>query len=112
MDRRPRNLDTELSALERDLAALTLRVATLRHAANTEQHPPRPPLPPRRREPVLGDRVRFHIKHQGYAEGVVIGVTPQRVRIRRVDTAGIFLRAPHNVTVLQPPRPPTEGNTL
>ena len=102
MDRRPRNLNTELADLERDLAALTLRVASLRNAANTKQLPP-PRVPPRRREPVVGDYVRFHIKHQGYADGVVIGVTPQRVRIRRIGTPGIFLRAPHNVSVRPPP---------
>ena len=50
-----------ISALERKLAALNIRVATLRNAVNAEQQPPRP------------DTVRFHIKHLGYAEGVIIG---------------------------------------
>ena len=90
---RARPINTELAELEEQLAALTLRVAQLRARADAEtQVTPRPIT--------TGDRVRFRIIGQGYAEGVIIGITATRVRIRQDTTNHIFLRAPHNVTRL------------
>ena len=91
MERRLLPLSTELEELERELAALTLRVAALRNRNNTD---------PARRVPSVGARVRFFIANQGYTEGVIIGITPQRLRVRQDTTNHQFLRAPHNVTLL------------
>jgi uncharacterized Fe-S cluster-containing radical SAM superfamily enzyme len=85
-------LKKDLADLETDLAALTLRVAHLRTqisvSANTER-----PL-------IIGDRVRFRIVGQGYAEGIIIATTAHRIRIRQDTTGHIILRAPHKVTRL------------
>jgi uncharacterized Fe-S cluster-containing radical SAM superfamily enzyme len=91
MDRRPpRSLKNDLADLETDLAALTLRVAHLRtQIAVTNERPL-----------TIGDRVRFRIVGQGYAEGVIIATTAHRIRIRQDATGHIILRAPHKVTLL------------
>jgi hypothetical protein len=95
MDRRPqRALTTELEALEQDLAALNLRVAAIRGQIN-----PRPTVT-RTRTPLVGDRVRFYLAGRQSAEGVVIGITAHRIRIRQDNTNHVFLRAPHNITIL------------
>jgi uncharacterized Fe-S cluster-containing radical SAM superfamily enzyme len=93
MDRRPtRSLTHDLADLETDLAALTLRVAHLRTQITTEVHTKRPLI--------IGDRVRFRIVGQGYAEGVIIATTTHRIRIRQDTTGHIILRAPHKVSLL------------
>ena len=94
MDRRSRRpIDNELENLERELATLTLRVAAIRNQVNTASNPIG-------RIARVGDRVRFHIAGQGNTEGVVIGTTAHRLRIRQDRSSHIFLRAPHNVTTL------------
>jgi hypothetical protein len=94
MNRRPRRpLNEELADLEQQLASLTLRVAEIRSQIN----PGSTRLP---RTPTIGDRVRFHIAGQGNVEGIIIGATEHRVRIRQDGSSHIILRAPHNVTVL------------
>jgi hypothetical protein len=93
MDRRSRRpLDNELENLERELAALTLRVAAIRNQRNQSN--------PIGRVASIGDRVRFRIAGQGNAEGVVIGITAHRLHIRQDRSGHVFLRAPHNVTIL------------
>jgi hypothetical protein len=80
-------LNAELQALERDLAALTIRVRVLR--ARVDHQGP----------PVIGDRVRFLLA--GFpTDGVIIGITTHRVQIRQDRTNHVLLRAPHNVTVI------------
>jgi hypothetical protein len=100
MDRRPTRstLDTELRNLERELAALRLRVATIRNHANTTTPPAISASV--ERVPTTGDRVRFNIIGQGYADGVIIRVTPKRVLIRQDRTGNVLSRAPHNVTLI------------
>jgi hypothetical protein len=94
MDRRSRRpLTTELEALEQDLAALTLCVATLRR----EQSNTRPAVT---RVPIVGDRVRFYLAGRHSAEGVIIGITAHRIRIRQDITNHVLLRAPQNITIL------------
>jgi hypothetical protein len=96
MDRRPRRpINTELQALEQDLAALTLRVAALRRQVN-----PNPSPTSNQRLPTIGDRLRFHLAGRDSAEGVIIGITAHRVRIRQDSTRHVFLRAPHNITII------------
>jgi hypothetical protein len=94
MNRGPqRPLNEELQALEQELATLTLRVAAIRKRVK--------PQPTNHlRPPIVGDRVRFTLAGHNNAEGVVISVTPRRVRIRQDQTNDILLRAPHNVTIL------------
>lgn len=89
MNRRARPINTELAELEEQLAALTLRVAQLRARADAETPPIQRPL-------TIGDRVQFIISGRRY-EGIIIGITASRVRIRQDATHHIFLRAPHNV---------------
>jgi uncharacterized Fe-S cluster-containing radical SAM superfamily enzyme len=92
MNRRPRRpLQTQLADLETELAALTIRVAHLRTQVTETSSP---------LTPNIGERVRFRIVGQGYAEGIVIARTAQRIRIRQDTTDHIFLRAPHKVTIL------------
>jgi hypothetical protein len=92
MDRRTRTpINQELEALERELASLTLRVAEIRSRVGEEGRGPRTPQ--------VGDRVRFFIRGRN-AEGVVIGITAHRIRIRQDTTSHIFLRAPQNVILL------------
>ena len=92
MNRRPRRpIDDKLEDLERELAALTVRVAAIRTRANKQSPDPRPAL-------TIGTRVRFHITGQGQVEGVIVGETPQRIRVRQTSTGHIYLRAPSNVT--------------
>jgi hypothetical protein len=80
-------LHAELQALERDLAALTIRVRVLR--ARVDYQGP----------PVIGDRVRFLLA--GFpTDGVIIGITTHRIQIRQDRTNHVLLRAPHNVTVI------------
>jgi hypothetical protein len=80
------HVNAELQALERDLAALTIRVRVLR--ARVDYQGP----------PVIGDRVRFLLA--GFpTEGVIIGITTHRIQIRQDRTNHVLLRAPHNVTV-------------
>jgi hypothetical protein len=96
MDKRPRRpspINTELQALEQDLAALTLRVAEIRRRVT-----PRPRR--NQRLPIVGDRVRFHLAGRYSAEGVIIGITAHRVRIRQDSTHHVFLRAPQNVSII------------
>jgi hypothetical protein len=94
MNRRSRRpLNEELQDLERELAALTLRVAEIRSQVNTGNTR-------NRRTPTIGDRVRFHIPGQGNVEGVIVGVTEHRVRIQQDVSSHIILRAPHNVTII------------
>lgn len=82
-----------LQEIEEALQALTLRVAELR----STQSPLDPPQP---REPSIGDRVRFVI-NGNVTEGIIIGRTPQRVKIKVTGKRGYYLRAPHNVTIIQ-----------
>jgi hypothetical protein len=100
MDRRPRrNIDNDLQQLERELAALTLKVAALRNQNNNNQnnnnnnahHP---------HGPNIGDRVSFRILGRGTAEGTIVHITAHRVRIRQDITNHLFDRAAHNVVVL------------
>ena len=84
------NIDTELQQLERELAALTIRVAALRNRSNTTTQ----------RSFQIGDRVRFTFGGRHDAEGIIIGTTAQRLRIREIATSNIVLRAPHNVTYI------------
>ena len=94
MARRPqRHINTELEELERELAALTLRVAEIRNRANADSTSTV-------RVPNIGDRVRFRINGKGNVEGVIIGITTHRLRIRQDSTSYIILRAPHNVTLI------------
>lgn len=98
MNNRPRRpLIEELTALEADLAALTLRVADLRIRAGPTQPPPRT-----RDLRVLqvGDRVEFNIVGRGPCTGEIVGITPQRVRVREDTTRQTHLRAPRNVRLL------------
>jgi hypothetical protein len=93
MNRRPRQpINTELEELEQELAALTLRVAAIRTRIRVTSAQPS-------QTPVVGDRVRFTIAGSS-AEGVIISVTAQRVRIQQDITHHIFLRAPHNVIII------------
>jgi hypothetical protein len=93
MDRRQRRpLNAELRSLEQELAALTLRVAAIRNQVTTEDDTPHTPS--------IGDRVRFYLVGTIQAEGIIIGTTAHRVRIRQDRTGHIILRAPHNVTLL------------
>ena len=94
MNRRPhRPIDDELEDLERELAALTVRVAAIRSRANEQSPDPRLVL-------AIGTRVRFHIVGQGQVEGVIVGETPQHICIRHISTGLIYLRAPSNVTCI------------
>jgi hypothetical protein len=90
-NRRPNATESQLEQLERELAALTLRVASIRRSLPA-QHRNIPPA----RDFSIGDRVRFQL-NQGRAEGTIVGITAQRVRIREAATGHIFLRAPHNI---------------
>jgi hypothetical protein len=93
MNRKPnRPLNTELADLERELAALTLQVAAIRDQVNTG-----PPIT--RCLPSIGDRVRFNVAGAD-SEGVIVGITARRVRIRQDVTGHTVLRAPHNVTLI------------
>ena len=90
MDRRHRRpITSELEDLERELAALTLRVAALRNSVGVPE-----------RSLAIGDRVRFEIIGRGRTTGVVVATTAKRVRIRQDITGHIFIRAPHNATLL------------
>lgn len=92
MNRRPRRgINTELAELEQELAALTLRVATIRRQANNNTT---------NRILSIGDRVRLRITGQGVVEGTVVGFTAQRVQIRLDGSNNIIQRAPHNVTLI------------
>ena len=99
MDRRNRrSIESELRDLERELEALTARIATLRTSGANDY------ITAFRdaalRTPQIGDRVRFSIPGIGFVEGTVISITPQRLRIRQTRTGEIFLRAPHNVSII------------
>ena len=95
MDRRPllrQPLETELHELETELAALTIRVASLRHRINTTDTSTA-------RQPSIGDSVRFQIRGRD-TEGIIIGLTTHRIRIKQNTTSHTYLRAPSNVTLL------------
>jgi hypothetical protein len=98
MDRRPQrnSLDSELRNLERELAALRVHVASIRNHINTTTTA----TTPAEQTPTTGDRVRFLITGQGYADGVIIRVTSNRVIIRQNGSGNIYTRAPHNVTII------------
>jgi hypothetical protein len=91
-------IQEELQQLEAALAALTLQVAHLRSqaAGRTDISPS---IDENGREIRIGDPVSFKLAGQ-LTEGIVIGLTPHRIRIRQDRTHHIFLRAPHNVTRL------------
>jgi hypothetical protein len=98
MDRRGRrtiSITNELQQVEADLAALTLRVAQLRHQAGRNASPPHENEQAIR----VGDQVSFKLAGQN-TEGIVIGITAHRVRIRQDRTNHIFLRSPRNVVRL------------
>jgi hypothetical protein len=98
MDRPERQpLSNELEALEAQLAALTLQVAALRNQINEQPGEPTDVT----RSPRVGDWVQFFIRGRS-AEGVVIGRTAQRIRIRQNGNSHIILRAPHNVIIISP----------
>ena len=82
--RRP--LNEEIRDLQLELEALTIRLAVLEDRADDAQQ----------RSLTIGDRVSFQIAGR-YAEGVIIGSTAQRVRIRANGTLQVYLRAEHNV---------------
>ena len=82
--RRP--LNEEIRDLQLELEALTIRLAVLEDRADDAQQRPL----------IIGDRVSFQIAGR-YAEGVIIGSTAQRVRIRANSTLQVYLRAEHNV---------------
>lgn len=88
-----RPIDAELQELQQELAALTLRVAAIRNRATSQSSTGG-------HTPIIGDRVSFKIAGEGYTEGVVVGNTAQRLRIRQDRTSNIFLRAPSNVKIL------------
>ena len=95
MNRRShRPIDTDLEDLERELATLTLRVAALRNRTQDYE------TSATSRAFVIGDRVRFKLRGSNNTEGVIVGITTHRVQIRQDTTSHIFLRAPHNVTLL------------
>ena len=92
-DNRP--IESELQQLEADLANLTLRVSALWHRASIEQDT-RTGI--RSFTPKIGDKVQFNISNRaGLVEGIIIGITPQRVRIREKGTSNTYLRAPHKI---------------
>ena len=93
MSRRPTRTptDNELEDIQRELAALTLRLAALTESRDNDEEPFDRPL---RR----GDRVQFHIVGQGYSAGEIIRVTPRRVQILQDRTGNVISRAPHNTT--------------
>jgi hypothetical protein len=92
MNTRPRRtLQEELQTLEQELDALTNRVAAIRLLVAADHAQPRLPL--------VGDRVRFLVAGT-YTEGVIIGITAHRVRIRQDTTNRVFLRSPNNITFL------------
>jgi hypothetical protein len=88
--RQGRPLNDKLHSLEQDLASLTLRVAAIRNRTNRDSII---------RPLSIGDRVHFNIAGRGRAEGVIVGITAQRIRIQQDITLNIFLRAPHNVSL-------------
>jgi hypothetical protein len=71
---------------------VTLRAQTLR-GAELRRNPPA-------REPRIGDRVRLHLDDVGPTEGIIIDITPHRLRIRIRGMPDSVLRAPRNVTLL------------
>ena len=87
--------DTELRELEQELARLTLHIATLRNRTDTAAE----------RELAIGSRISFKIDWRNLT-GEIIGVTAQRVRIQEDASGHIFLRAPHNVTLIVPQQQP------
>jgi hypothetical protein len=74
------------------LRALTLRFVELTTAQNIGNPPAR--------EPRIGDRVRLHLDDVGPTEGIIIDITPHRLRIRIRGMPDSVLRAPRNVTLL------------
>jgi hypothetical protein len=93
-NRRSSATESDLEQLERELAALTLRVAAIRRSLPAQHINPIATRPF-----TIGDRVQF-VLEQRRAEGIVVGITPQRIRIRESNTGHIFLRAPHNIHLL------------
>lgn len=90
MTRRLRPLPEELDDIEATIYELTQRLAEIRVRTNTH-------LPA---VPTTGDRVQIIIPGVGPVEGIVVGRTPQRIKVRVPGRRGTYLRAPHNVTIL------------
>ena len=89
------HIESELQQLEAELANLTLRVSALRRRSSVESNPRAATAP---FTPRIGDKVQFNIGNRaGLVEGVIIGITPQRVRIREKGTSNTYLRAPHKI---------------
>ena len=85
MDRN--TIDSKLEEIETQLQTLSLQAAELRALRS-------------QLDIKVGDIVSFRL--DGTTErGVVIGLTPHRVRIRATRRSGVFLRAPHNVRVIR-----------
>jgi hypothetical protein len=100
MNRRQRILspeDQELLELQEALSALTVRVAELRNRRTTITNEAQPIS--NNQGFVIGARVHYHL-NGFYAEGVIVGRTPQRYRIRDTNTGHIYLRSGTTITLI------------
>jgi hypothetical protein len=100
MNRRQRILspeDQELLELQEALSALTVCVAELRNrrAAITNEAQPLN----NNQGFVIGARVHYHL-NGFYAEGVIIGHTPQHYRKRDINTGHIYLWSGTTITLI------------
>jgi hypothetical protein len=98
MNRRQRILspeDQELLELQEALSALTVRVAELRNRRTAITNEAQPLSI--NQIFVAGARVHFYLN---CAEGVIIDRTPQRYRIRHIDTGHIYLRSGTTITLI------------
>jgi hypothetical protein len=86
---RREEINQEIRRIQNELSQLAIRLGSLEDRGDT----------PATRELQIGDRVRFYLRGEGYVEGVVAGKTAQRVRVRY--SGNIYIRAFHNVTLLQ-----------
>jgi hypothetical protein len=91
MARRTRRelVNQEIGRIQEELSQLSIRLGSLQDLDE----------PTTQREFRVGDQVRFYLNGEGYVEGVFAGRTAQRVRIRY--NGNIYIRAPHNVTLVR-----------
>jgi hypothetical protein len=100
MNRRQRILspeDQELLELQEALSALTVRVAQLRNRRTGNINETQPLN--NNRGFVIGARVHFYLNGLR-VEGVIIDRTPQRYRIRHIDSGHIYLRSGTTITLI------------
>jgi hypothetical protein len=90
MARRTRreNLNQEIRRIQEDLSQLSVRLGELQDREDAPQ-----------RNPQIGDRVRFYLNGAGYVEGVFVGRTAHRVRVRYEGNT--YIRAPHNIALIE-----------